>query len=191
MVEKEPFPLAFHVEVGAYINTIRSSLDILASALCARNRVSDNPEAHFPIFRSLHDFIDPLEGLESKKWLWLSAIDRQIIKSLNPYRGGNELLWSLHQLDIMRKHRRLLGVEPTPAMFRVRGVSIQRRATGWIRGHNETQLALIPKGAPEPQVTRSFTVTIDEPGIAVRKPLIDALYEFASFAELIIKLFDD
>jgi hypothetical protein len=31
-VEKEPLPLSFNVEVGAYINTIRSSLDILAMA---------------------------------------------------------------------------------------------------------------------------------------------------------------
>src|ERR1700730_7265507 len=49
VVEKEPFPLMLNAEVGAYINTIRSSLDILASSLSARNRVSDNPEAHFPI----------------------------------------------------------------------------------------------------------------------------------------------
>ena len=33
MTGKEPLPLAFHAEAGAYINAIRSSLDILASAL--------------------------------------------------------------------------------------------------------------------------------------------------------------
>lgn len=32
-VEKEPLPLSFNVEVGAYINAIRSSLDILATAM--------------------------------------------------------------------------------------------------------------------------------------------------------------
>jgi hypothetical protein len=190
-VEKDPFPLAFNVEAGAYINAIRSSLDILASSLSARNGKSDNPEAHFPIYRWLYDFIDPLTGLESIKWL--STSERSVIKSLKPYQGGNQLLWSLHQLDIMRKHRRLIGVEPTPVFFRISGWSgtIHRVATGWMRAHGETVLALISKGAPEPHVTRSFTVTIDEPGMAERKPLIAALYEFASFAESIIKLFDE
>src|ERR1700746_2057810 len=57
-IPKEPLPLALNAEVGAYINVIRS-LDILASSLLARNRVTDNPEAHFPMYRSLHDLIDP------------------------------------------------------------------------------------------------------------------------------------
>jgi hypothetical protein len=154
-VEKDPFPLAFNVEAGAYTNAIRSSLDILASSLSARNGKSDNPEAHFPIYRWLCDFIDPLTGLESIKWL--STSERSVIKSLKPYQGGNQLLWSLHQLDIMRKHRRLIGVEPTPVFFRISGWSgtIHRVATGWMRAHGETVLALISKGAPEPHVTRS------------------------------------
>jgi hypothetical protein len=188
VIEKEPLPFAFHVEAGAYINTIRSSLDVLASALYARNRMSENAEAHFPIFRSWVDFIDPVEGLEGKKWL--SPAERAVIKTLNPYQGGNELLWSLHQLDIMRKHRRLLRVEPTPGFFRVVGPAVEPLQTGWMRTNNQTVLARIAKGASQPQVTRAFTVTLDEPGIAVRKPLIEALYEFADLAESMIKLFD-
>jgi len=35
-VQKEPLPLTFNVEAGAYINVIRSSLDILAVALARR-----------------------------------------------------------------------------------------------------------------------------------------------------------
>jgi hypothetical protein len=59
-----------------------------------------------------------------------------------------------------------------------------------MRTNNQTVLARIAKGASQPQVTRAFTVTLDEPGIAVRKPLIEALYEFAGLAESMIKLFD-
>jgi hypothetical protein len=190
VAEKEPFSRALNVEIGAYINTIRSSLDILASALWARNRVSNNPEAHFPIFACVHDFIDPLIGLESKKWKWLSAAERSIIKRLKPYPGGNDLLWSLHQLDIMRKHRRLLKIEPTPAFFRVAGPSVYPIANGWIRARNETVIALIAKNAPQPQITRTFTITFDEPGMAERKPLIAALYDLAGIAKSIIESFD-
>src|ERR1700733_13170399 len=35
--QKDPLPLAFQVEAGAYINAIRSSLDILAATLANRH----------------------------------------------------------------------------------------------------------------------------------------------------------
>jgi hypothetical protein len=38
-VEKELLPLSFNVEVGAYINAIRSSLDILVMALVRRHNL--------------------------------------------------------------------------------------------------------------------------------------------------------
>ena len=41
--EKEPLPLAFNVEVGAYVNVLRSSLDIVATALAYRHSMP-NPE---------------------------------------------------------------------------------------------------------------------------------------------------
>jgi hypothetical protein len=37
VIEKAPLPLTFNVEAGAYINAIRSSLDILATALAYRH----------------------------------------------------------------------------------------------------------------------------------------------------------
>jgi hypothetical protein len=49
-VERELLPLAFNVEVGAYINAIRSSLDILATALVRRHGIEINPEkVQFPV----------------------------------------------------------------------------------------------------------------------------------------------
>ena len=49
-VEGEPFPLSFNVEVGAYINVIRSSLDMLASVL---SRATAGPIMRQRIFRSI------------------------------------------------------------------------------------------------------------------------------------------
>jgi len=48
-VEKEPLPLAFNVEAGAYINAIRSSLDILAATLASRRRPALVDDAYFPV----------------------------------------------------------------------------------------------------------------------------------------------
>ena len=48
-MEKEPLPLAFQVEAGAYINTIRSSLDILAATLAQRHCPALIDDSYFPI----------------------------------------------------------------------------------------------------------------------------------------------
>ena len=45
---KAPLPVAFNVEAGAYINAIRSSLDILASTLAVRYSVPKPENAYFP-----------------------------------------------------------------------------------------------------------------------------------------------
>src|SRR5829696_7191345 len=50
--EKERLPLAFNVEAGAYINAIRSSLDILAWTIAKREMVLHPDEVCFPIAAS-------------------------------------------------------------------------------------------------------------------------------------------
>ena len=48
-VEKEVLPLSFVVEVGAYINSIRSSLNVLATALAYRYQMPKPEDVYFPI----------------------------------------------------------------------------------------------------------------------------------------------
>jgi hypothetical protein len=57
--------------------------------------------------------IDPLRGIDSKeRKKWLSKQERAAIKKLKPYKGGDESLWLVHHLDIVRKHERLLIANP-------------------------------------------------------------------------------
>jgi len=194
--KKAPFPLAFNVEFGAYVNAIRSSLDLLASALSARNRISDNPEAHFPIYRSQNDFLDPKDGLEAIKWL--SKTEIEIIKSLQPYRGGNDALWILHQLDIMRKHRRLLRVQMAPLDLLVAGTAelpkgfiTIKNATGWFEiGTDKTVLGLLGKGGPHYEMKVTFQIALDETGPIGGKPAIAAIYHLTDSVRRIIGLFE-
>jgi hypothetical protein len=186
---KVPLPSGFNVEVGAFINVIRSSLDLLATALFVRNRnsISKMAEAHFPIYRSSQCFVDPLSGLESIKWL--SAAEKAILKDLKPYDGGNPLLWSLHQADIMRKHRRMLYVKIQPATFRGIGPGVGTIATGWVHAGDETIIATTLKGFPDPKVEITSFVAIDETFVA-GEPVLIALGQFALMAQTIIARFD-
>jgi hypothetical protein len=136
--EKEPLPLSFSIEVGAYLNTLRSSLDLLACAIARRHGVARIDNIHFPIARSAAQFISR-KGYKGSEFVKaLPAAEQTTIESLNPYEGGNSLLWSLHHLDIVRKHQRLLDVVVRPRTFSIMvwghiDEYVTMVSTGWMR----------------------------------------------------------
>lgn len=124
-----PLPLTFNAWAGAMINSLRSALDLLGAALARRNGKKPSTDTHFPIFRSEMDMIDPLEGIERKKWL--TKRQRAAIKSLKPYRGGDHTLWALHRMDVVRKHERLLSTQPDISGYRFSFVEPDRVTLTW------------------------------------------------------------
>ncbi|SED79107.1 hypothetical protein SAMN05519104_4378 [Rhizobiales bacterium GAS188] len=193
-VEKEPFPLSFNVEVGAYINAIRSGLDILATALAIRHQVAKARDVQFPVAKSLADYeAGKYKGARFVERL--PATERGIIESLRPYRGGNDQLWALHHLDILRKHRRLLEVFINPAVVQIFDefgqLKIKGVYSGSMGGNSKTILAYFPKGAPKPKIDFTGNVAIDEPPIGGRATnLVMLLDGFVTLASSIIRLFD-
>src|SRR5205807_7666926 len=130
----------------AYINTLRSSLDILATSLAARSGVCKPEDAYFPVARSETAFnAGNYKG--SKFVKGLPGAERAIIEALKPYKGGNEPLYALHQLDIMRKHRRLIEVDLIP-----QGASASKGgfiSTEAFREDEKTVLGFIRKRPPD------------------------------------------
>jgi len=90
---KIPLDPLISPQVGCIINSARSSLDLLAAALACRNGVKPSATTHFPFYASHQDFIDPLKGIVCKKWL--STAEKATFKSIAPYDGGDEVLWTL------------------------------------------------------------------------------------------------
>jgi hypothetical protein len=126
-IQREKLPRLFNVEIGAYLNTVRSSLDILASVLAVRHGVCAPEDAYFPITRSEAAYRG--QGSKTAKFVaGLPPAQRSRLEALKPYRGGNDDLWTLHQLDIMRKHRRLLTVIAEPDFFSVQGIGMSASA---------------------------------------------------------------
>jgi hypothetical protein len=193
-VEKEPLPLAFNVEAGAYINAIRSSLDILAATLARRHCEAFVDEAYFPVAASAQHFSD--RHFKGSKFVnALPEAERRHIEELKPYKGGNDLLCALHHLDIVRKHVRLLGAEIHPELMRVMGFGLRDKftpvSTGWMRsGDDETVIGLLAKGTPKPDIQLAMRVSLNETQYLEHWPLIEALKMFADLATHIIKRFD-
>lgn len=114
-------------------------VDILASTLAAKYNICAPEDAHFPISKSEAAFRAP-GGKPAQFVSALPPIERSRLEALKPYQGGNADLWSLHRLDIMRKHRRLLTVVAEPDFFSVEGPGIHlyftpaANTTSWRRG---------------------------------------------------------
>lgn len=190
---KQPLPDIIHAEVGAIIGSFRSSLDLLCAALALRKGIRPSEDTYFPIFRSVLDMIDPREGIENKqRRRWLSDSECKILKSYEPYQGGNDLLWSLHRLDIMRKHERMIA-----ATFYVQSLSVFGRGMAYRDTRDfpylkhETVLFEFPINVPQPEVNFSIDIIFDEAGLSVnQRPLLVTLIDFARMATDIIERFD-
>jgi hypothetical protein len=198
-VEEKPLPLTFNAWLGAILNSIRSSLDLVASALATRNGKRPSSDRHFPIFASELDMIDPLCGLNNKERKeWLSDEDRTAIKALKPYKGGNDSIWPLHHLDIVRKHERLLFANPALHGLLVLGggrmyvfgmKAIERR-------HDKTILGRIGREDSIP-ITESnpylaLDILINETAIGLEdEQVLPALRRFWLGVTEVISLFDN
>ncbi len=188
---EEPLPLELSVEAGIYIHTLRSSLDILATALAYRYGIP-NPEDHyFPVAVSERVFNSGgYKGIEFIKGL--PAAQRTLVEELKPYQGGNPLLWALHRLDILRKHKRLLEIGIWPGSMRVSGWGLRNgfsTVASFVSVNGETVLGLISKGA-QAQVQVAPEIAINETGLMPSQAFIVALHDFAKLATEIIARFD-
>jgi hypothetical protein len=189
----QPFPPIFNAWAGAIINSLRSSLDLLAAALATRNGGKPSHETHFPIFASDHEMIDPVDGIEGKKWL--SKPERAAIKALKPYKGGDHTLWPLHRLDILRKHERLLSTSPDVKGFLMIGRHMHVGGTKAIkRLQNKTVLLNLSPGeilnATQGNTLLATFITFREPTLGLAdEEVATVLRKFAGRVSEIVKLF--
>ena len=92
--------------IGDGIHNLHAALDLLATELAIVGG-GTGKDVYFPFNADPSKF--------ETKWLrcrMKGADDRALrfIKRLKPYPGGNETLWTLHQLDILDKHKAIIPV---------------------------------------------------------------------------------
>jgi hypothetical protein len=104
-------------DVGAMINSIRTGLNLMMTAVVARHGVIPNRAPDFPIAKTASDFLATINKMESKKWI--SSLEAAVIKRTKAYNGRDGILWHIGKLDNLRKHQRLLTVEPIPSRAHV------------------------------------------------------------------------
>jgi hypothetical protein len=174
-----PLDPLIHGDVGAIINSARTALDILMSALLAGHGIKPNSKAHFPIRKARTDFLAAVTAIEDKQWI--SSSEAATIKHTKAYDRGDHVLYPIHQLDILRKHERLLTIEPfiSQANITAWGADIEPR---FFHLDNKTILFRLPRGRFRPTEGNSHVtaeIFLNEPSLGVaNKPAIVALRFF-------------
>lgn len=95
------------VVAGDIFHNLRAALDHLAVDLVALNQRSPK-DVYFP-FASSADDLD--QQINKKKFFRASPEAIELLKAMRPYRGGDERLRAIHDLDVTDKHRRLVQVD--------------------------------------------------------------------------------
>jgi hypothetical protein len=90
--------------IGDIVHNLRSALDLMASELARLNDRSDK-EVYFPF----SDGPETLDAAIIKKCFRKAGEDAvALLREYAPYRGGNEHLRAIHDLDVQDKHSALL-----------------------------------------------------------------------------------
>ena len=84
----------------------------------------------FPFYQTRSELVGAIENGNLKT---APEISRIIIDDIKPYRGGNDLLCKLHDLDITDKHKLLI---PIVSIVELRGASGEDDCGGSFRGLN-------------------------------------------------------
>jgi hypothetical protein len=88
---------------GDVIHNLRSALDHLANQLVLANGSQPSLRTEFPIAKDFRTY----KTEKRAKVKGMSKRAKAAIDALKPYKGGNDALWRLHDLDNIDKHRSL------------------------------------------------------------------------------------
>jgi len=192
-------PLPVSLIAGDVLQNLRSSLDHLACHLVKRAGGRVTLQTCFPIANGPDEYMSPrfrrkVEGMRQE------AIDA--IDVIEPYKGGKgAILWRLHRLNNIDKHRLLLTACSTHvghsstqserlAMQKTFMDSHPGQRAPSLRGH----LVSVPLGVPlkagdklhtvphselEENMQFLIDVAFDEPDVIECRPIVPALYDMS------------
>ena len=200
----EETPECLPLIAGDVIQNLMSALDHLAyQIVCSDTR--DNPPNPNWIYFPIADDATKYEAKKRGKMQGARQETFDAIDALKPYKGGNDLLWTLYRLNNIEKHRLLLtvgslaaGIHLGQLMSPSAGKTMPPEAVAWLES---LSLFLMPanKGFPlkagfqlyrgaeneecNPKQQFRFQVSLNEPGIIEGKPLVETLYQLVSLVD--------
>jgi hypothetical protein len=182
----EPLPeFLFNIAADA-ANNLRFALD---QAIYALSFGKGGRFAYFPFASDAVNFENGVKG----KCKHLHPEIANLVRGFKAYKGGNNLLWTLHELCNTNKHALIRPIVLNNASYGIRGGSklpsafILRGNVGWDREKNEMELYRQPIGATsEMDFEFSFFIAISDVEFIGGQEAIAVLDELARIVESIV-----
>jgi hypothetical protein len=166
---------------GDVVHNLRSALDHLAWQLVevgtlkgfTRRSTLRDGDISFPIAKSPEAYKSMKPGcIEGAEWVSIEAIDE-----LNPYRGGNDALWMLRQLDNTDKHSYIVTAGNN---FIIDGMSLQT---------DETFFTALDVDDNKQDVNISVNESDIKMKVRDRDALLPTIHQLADFVDGIVTSF--
>jgi hypothetical protein len=203
----ESTPDCLPLIAGDAIQNLMSALDHLAYQLVCSD-TSDNPPNPNWIYFPIADNAAKYEAVKRGKMKGARQETFDMIDALQPYKGGNDLLWVLYKLNNIEKHRLLLtvgsqaaGVNLGQLMSGLLGSTFPAEAVAAFESMNiflnpadkgfplkagfELYIGAIDE-KPNPKQQFRFSVALSEPGIIEGKALLETVHQLTTLVEGIV-----
>jgi hypothetical protein len=115
--------------IGDAIHNLHTALDLMIWEIESEIGKPDR-STRFPFYERRSELVGAIENRNLRA---APEISRIIIEDIRPYRAGNDLLYGLHDLDIMDKHKLLI---PIISIVELRGAAGEDDCGGSFRGLN-------------------------------------------------------
>lgn len=203
----EATPECLPLIAGDAVQNLMSALDHLACQLVCSDTADKPPHPNRIYFPVADDFakyeLRKHERMEGAHPTTLDAID-----ALKPFKGGNDLLWTLYKLNNIDKHRLLFTVGAQAA-----GINVGQLLANDIRASfpavavaafESMNAFLMPADPgfpltagfvlytggvdekPNPKQQFRFEVVLNEPGVIEGTPLLEVMNELIGLVERIV-----
>lgn len=188
---------------GDSIHNLRSALDVLwRNVMGEERRPTSGRPTGFQIYQTAKAF----EASRKRKVARARKAAFDVYATIKPYKGGNDVLWCLHELDITQKHHTLLMVLGAVTESRVRVtpdlMERMRKGIAYVRlerfhpiKHGEVVargfVPMPPKTFEEMRDSTEFVgvIALHEPGIVENEPLLHLLKQFAGMVDGVVESF--
>lgn len=186
---REPPPADLSLILGDCVHNLRVALDVLANEAIAIGNVIPKG-VYFPFAKDPEDFEKQLK----EKMKGATSDTRDLVRSLKPWRGGNEGLRGLHDLDIQDKHIAPLTAASTASSpsFRWTGTEFDFSTARLSRF--DPALFAKPPSPPGRMIgileDADYELTLGKGLPLAGKPVIETLSHLTELVESVIETFE-
>lgn len=189
-------PLKISVVVGDVLHNLHSALDLAISDVLFAHTGQRYSHLKFPIYPDKKAFENGIANGKIK--LAPPQIITLLKETIKPYQGGDDALWSLHNLNIVDKHIALVEIDQLTAMIAIDAeddggnkiiggtliASTGKTAIPWAdTGADHGEIHIKNYGKP------AFNVLFSKGLVTEGKSVIPTLYQFGELVSSIVEAF--